>query len=981
MTELVNLKLKNFKSFKRAKIPLRNGFTVVIGANGSGKSNILDAVLFVLGATSLKSLRVSRLTDLVNAGAREDYAKVELTIREKETDYIISRTIDKTGKSVFRLNDERKAMHEIKELLNNLNIKGDGHNIASQGDITKIISYSPEQRRQLLDELSGISEFDEKKKEAEKELDVVNDKTKQARMLLNEKEKRLKEIEEDKKAAMEFGVLKEKVTKVKGSILTAELKEMTDNTDDIDKKVKKRSEEKELMLKERNLLIEQENLFSKEFEDINNALLGDNQKIYKEIISLIEEKKSEEKVLREKNNHLTQMIKEKQNQIELGENSVKEKLSRVSSLKKRLTDINNEITSLEEKIRQEEKGTNVLIEKIHAKESAIRQLNVKIEEKNKEVEKKLIESTEIKKENSLNQQNVQEKELEIKKVKGKIELIEKELVKLNEHQKELKELQVKHGHAETVYGETEEKIFELIEEEKKIGGEIAHARKFLKELEEVSQNCPLCRNAISEADKQKLKDERKREILSRDQKERDLRERIKSLKGKKSGLLVASLKSKELTAILANLNPRKEELNELKERITHLSSAHFESKKDLIENKERELEKIRKERMSIQEEIEKERKELKELTEKLTRADAENEKDLLVQEKTFSSKQIEELERESREFSGKKVLLEKEINGLNDGSKNIELKLKESSREILQLMEKQGSAEKLVHEKLKKKESLGKQLEKLKEKIDSFDLKERKLEREINDLRLDARSFEVKAEDIKEELEEYKGIEMFKTKPLKEMKEELVHLEKKMSSLGTINLKALESYKEIEKDYKEMNEKVVKLEEERESVIKLINNIEVKRNNIFMDCFDKVNANFKKLFSNFFGIEAFLDLTEPEKPLDSGLLLQIIKNKKGINIDSLSGGEKTLTALAFIFSLQLFDPSTFYALDEPDAALDKQNSLKIARMIKEISKSSQFLAITHNDNLIMNADQIIGVALSEDNSSVIGLDLKEKAHN
>src|SRR3989338_8730515 len=133
MTELVQLKLKNFKSFKKAVIPLKDGFTVIIGANGSGKSNILDAMMFVLGATSLKSLRVSKLTELVNSSSREDYAKVELTIKEKDKTYVVSRTIDKTGKSVFRLNDERKSMHEINELLNNLNVKGDSHNIATQG--------------------------------------------------------------------------------------------------------------------------------------------------------------------------------------------------------------------------------------------------------------------------------------------------------------------------------------------------------------------------------------------------------------------------------------------------------------------------------------------------------------------------------------------------------------------------------------------------------------------------------------------------------------------------------------------------------------------------------------------------------------------------------------------------------------------------------------------------------------------------------
>ncbi|MBS3059052.1 MAG: hypothetical protein J4224_01360, partial [Candidatus Diapherotrites archaeon] len=81
----------------------------------------------------------------------------------------------------------------------------------------------------------------------------------------------------------------------------------------------------------------------------------------------------------------------------------------------------------------------------------------------------------------------------------------------------------------------------------------------------------------------------------------------------------------------------------------------------------------------------------------------------------------------------------------------------------------------------------------------------------------------------------------------------------------------------------------------------------------------------------------------------------------------------------FLFAIQSFEAAPFYIFDEADAALDKENSLKLARMIKEVSKTSQFIAITHNDAIIKAADQIIGVALNQQKSSVIGLRLKERA--
>jgi chromosome segregation protein len=133
------------------------------------------------------------------------------------------------------------------------------------------------------------------------------------------------------------------------------------------------------------------------------------------------------------------------------------------------------------------------------------------------------------------------------------------------------------------------------------------------------------------------------------------------------------------------------------------------------------------------------------------------------------------------------------------------------------------------------------------------------------------------------------------------------------------------------------------------------------------------------MFFNFFNGEGNLKLSNPESPLESGL--EIVARHKGDNllsIDAMSGGEKTLTALAFMFAIQLYSPAPFYAFDEADAALDKENSQKMSNLIKMISKHSQFVAITHNDTLTKQADQIVGVALSREKSSVIGLKLKTK---
>jgi len=191
-------------------------------------------------------------------------------------------------------------------------------------------------------------------------------------------------------------------------------------------------------------------------------------------------------------------------------------------------------------------------------------------------------------------------------------------------------------------------------------------------------------------------------------------------------------------------------------------------------------------------------------------------------------------------------------------------------------------------------------------------------------------------------------------------------------------MRAVESFGELKKEVSDITEKSGKLEHERLAVLDLINKIEVKRTNVFMDCFNAINKNFNQLFYSFFSGEGSLSLSNPENPLEAGLIIQA-KHKEALqNLDSMSGGEKSLTALAFLFAIQLYEPAPFYVFDEADAALDAEKSIKLGRMIQEISKTSQFLAITHNEQLIKQADQIIGVALNKEKSSVIGLKLRDK---
>jgi chromosome segregation protein len=123
------------------------------------------------------------------------------------------------------------------------------------------------------------------------------------------------------------------------------------------------------------------------------------------------------------------------------------------------------------------------------------------------------------------------------------------------------------------------------------------------------------------------------------------------------------------------------------------------------------------------------------------------------------------------------------------------------------------------------------------------------------------------------------------------------------------------------------------------------------------------------------GGTASLTLENPND-LESGLLIRASpRGKTLLNIDAMSGGEKALTALAFLFAVQKYKPTPFYILDEVDAALDKENSKIVAELIKGLTKGNQFIVITHNDTTIKYGDTVFGCTMVEGESKIIGLEM------
>jgi chromosome segregation protein len=202
---ITELEIDNFKSFsKKTKIPFLEGFTVISGPNGSGKSNIIDSILFVLALSSSRNLRAEKLTDLINLNSGKNIAEVAIAFSDGTK---IRRRIKKTGNGYYSynyLNDRLCKQSDIVDHLSKFGIIPHGYNVVMQGDVTRIMEMSDFERRKIIDEIAGVSEFDTKKQQALSELDVVRERIEREELLLLELTKRANELKKEREHALEY---------------------------------------------------------------------------------------------------------------------------------------------------------------------------------------------------------------------------------------------------------------------------------------------------------------------------------------------------------------------------------------------------------------------------------------------------------------------------------------------------------------------------------------------------------------------------------------------------------------------------------------------------------------------------------------------------------------------------------------------------------------------------------------------------------
>lgn len=211
--------------------------------------------------------------------------------------------------------------------------------------------------------------------------------------------------------------------------------------------------------------------------------------------------------------------------------------------------------------------------------------------------------------------------------------------------------------------------------------------------------------------------------------------------------------------------------------------------------------------------------------------------------------------------------------------------------------------------------------------------------------------------------------------PTEELKRQIARLENRMRDMEPVNMLAIEAFDRESARQADLHEKVDKLREERLQILDRIEVIGQQKKASFMQAFDQVSGNFSDIFAELAAGTGMLVLENPEDPFDGGLIIRAQpKDKKMQRLEAMSGGEKSLTALAFLFSFQRYMPAPFYAFDEVDAALDGVNAERLAIMIQKQTQHAQCIVISHRRPMLERSDQTIGISARTDGATrVLGV--------
>ena len=495
---------------------------------------------------------------------------------------------------------------------------------------------------------------------------------------------------------------------------------------------------------------------------------------------------------------------------------------------------------------------------------------------------------------------------------------------------------------------------------------IASLQERLAEIERILQRCD---SIISEAtlslkqNSQALM-EAKQTLREQVLKVEQMGGEIKSLATQKSQLESQLSKNQQewetaqnrLTLLNTELPQQEERLEEYRQNLSQLEASHTHSEWQQMQlqlrSQETELEKHTQALTQVQQEL----------------RDLENQQQRLEEKSATSQRRVAELTQEHTTLREQQSTLKSQLLAIEEQIAQTQGAMKQVEARLGTQKQVRDQAETRLTEQRLAQQQLEWQLEKLQ----TEQLEKRQ---QLTTLREDLQTAQAELPDPLPEVPE--GMEKRLTTALHELEQDLKNLQKRLQALEPVNMLALEEYNRTQERLQELSQKLATLEGERTELLLRIENFTTLRRRSFQEAFDAVDANFQTIFAALSEGDGHLELDNQEDPFNSGLnLVAHPKGKPVQRLASMSGGEKSLTALSFIFSLQRYRPSTFYAFDEVDMFLDGANVERLARMIKRQAEQAQFIVVSLRRPMMEASERAIGVTQARGAyTQVIGLKL------
>jgi chromosome segregation protein len=942
-----------FKSFAReTRIPFRNTMNVIVGPNGSGKSNVTDAICFVLGRMGSKSMRAKRLSNLIFAGTDKykpaQEASVEMIFDNSDKGFSltdpeisIKRILRRNGAGVYKINGEIKTRQEVLELLAQAGIDPNGFNLVLQGEIDSFVKMTADERREVIEEVAGISIYEMRKKHSLNELERTEGKLREANAILRERTAYLRNLEEERKQALKFKNLQEDIKNYKASISYKQASEKQDKIDELNQNIEKEMSQ----ITKINQIIEK---YEQEIALLNDKINNITSNIQKssglqqdKLNAEISDIRAELAGLNIKKDNYESQIrdmgkrKEELEQMMLnGEKEIQELMkSKGKVVKKDLEEKKKKVQEMDEQRR-----------KLFIHKSNLSSLNSRVDDKSRQMQK-------LKNEYDFTFSRIQQSEAEII-IKDALDVHREKIVLLRSNlEKSRQEL------------EQLNKI--KIGDEKQIAVLEKHNEDQIKIQAQVSSLdiCPLCKTKITkdhvshvvkQADDERGKSKSEIDRLNKDIKEVN----ENSLKAIESTRKIEDeLKSRSQDVLrLELINEKKDLLRRYSEETKIVEREYQEllKKREVLEEQissvktsEENFDALR---LEVQE-MERHNESFIGLEATAKQRDLERNKTILTQIK----RQIEEVSESLKEISQKVQEKEDILRDKNDQDQMLKQKYQKTLSEKNQFQEKIHFFERNLMQKQNEKHQA---------------------EDKINVLKIERAQYLAQKEAIEHESQEFKEAKIMRLS-VEELRKRLDETQRIIDNLGTVNMKALEVYNDVKVQYEEVQEKVNQIVREKEEIMKVIEEIDKKKKKAFIMTLEELNKLFSRNFSQLSdkGI-ATLEPVDPQKMFEEGIEM-LIKVGKGKYFDtnSLSGGEKSLISLSLIFAIQEYKPYCFYIFDEIDAALDRRNSERLAALLKRYMNNGQYIIITHNDSLITESPVIYGVSMQDKISKVISLEV------